>query len=231
MESREQRYYSEQYQYLERIDARNKEKIHIIWVDDDGEFLNFGKMFLERTGNITVAITTKATDIFDLLSSGLYSAIITDLEMPVFHGRDLIIQIRDTLKNIPIIVISGNEDPKEIEFLTREYKIQYYKKGGDIIDVLKNVYRFLTGDFYINNQSQEGCSGYKKPEMDPLMYSVLVHDLLNLLTIQAFSLDTMMDYYNGNDKIFSELANMHVTLKKIIYTVQEIRDLGSRENS
>ncbi|OQA59523.1 MAG: sensor protein RstB [Euryarchaeota archaeon ADurb.Bin294] len=229
-----ERFFSEQYQCPEIEKKKTNNAIQIIWVDDDATFLEMGKMLLEKSGIISVTTTTRVNDVLVLLSLGSYHALITDLDMPGYHGRDLIIHIRDNGSNIPIFVVSGSEDIKEIEFLTQHYQVQSYKKDSNIIQILQEISRTLIWDLSeiainpdFHGMIPQKSALFEMQKKDNLLQSVLFHDLMNLLTIHALNLESMMDHYKYSDEVFLELSDMHVLLEKIIKTVQEIRDINT----
>lgn len=85
----------------------------ILFVDDNEEILTLGKLFLERSGTMTVDIVPSATTAIGKLSRGKYDAILSDYHMPVMNGIELLHRVRDEFGDIPFILFTG-DDAQEI---------------------------------------------------------------------------------------------------------------------
>ena len=56
--------------------------IRVLYVDDQSDLLDIGKLFLERGGQFSVDIITSAPTSLTLLNTKKYDAIISDYQMP-----------------------------------------------------------------------------------------------------------------------------------------------------
>ena len=60
--------------------------ITVLYIDDEPELLEIGKLFLEESNDIFVTTADSATDALDLLQNKKFDAIISDYQMPLMDG-------------------------------------------------------------------------------------------------------------------------------------------------
>lgn len=84
-------------------------KLHILLVDDEIEIASLIASVLERSGN-TVDVAGDGIAALELLKDnpGRYDLVITDSNMPVVSGIQLIEHLRETCFPGKIILLSGN---------------------------------------------------------------------------------------------------------------------------
>ncbi|MCQ2578559.1 MAG: response regulator [Treponema sp.] len=95
-------------------------KIKVLAVDDNKMNLDIIKLMLSKTGaNITEATNgQEAVDLYRASNDGDFSIILMDISMPVMNGYEATTEIRNSGRldsNIPIIAISANAFPEDIE--------------------------------------------------------------------------------------------------------------------
>ena len=66
----------------------------ILYVDDEPDLLEIGKLFLERSGEFNVDIITSAPEALSRLTSNMFDAIISDYQMPGMNGIDFLKKVR-----------------------------------------------------------------------------------------------------------------------------------------
>lgn len=81
---------------------------------------------LELTGVTTRSVAT-AEEALTCLASTAVTALVTDLNLPKMDGFELIETVR-AHSNIPIMVISGDNDPRTLERLTALGANAYFEK-------------------------------------------------------------------------------------------------------
>ena len=81
----------------------------ILIVDEDGKNRSFLHEFLEDMG-YTCEEAENGADALKMLEGGDFRLVITDNQMPVMRGLELIenLHLRDSLKGIPTILLTGN---------------------------------------------------------------------------------------------------------------------------
>lgn len=89
--------------------------INVLLVDDDINCLNIYKSVLEEVCNITVVSSAKEA-IKELLCNNFH-VIFLDLNMPNMNGYQFIEFLKkyDNFNKIPIIILSGENDDKQIK--------------------------------------------------------------------------------------------------------------------
>jgi len=88
------------------------EKIRVLHVDDDAEFLAVAKQCLEEQGKLQVDTALSAEEALEKLRNSEYDAIIADYQMPCKNGLELLKELRKEGKNVPFILFTckGKEE-------------------------------------------------------------------------------------------------------------------------
>ncbi|MFA4859662.1 PAS domain S-box protein [Methanoregula sp.] len=105
--------------------------ITLLYVDDEPELLELGKVFLERSGDFSVSVASSAAEGLDLLSRQAFDAIISDYQMPVMDGIDFLKQVRTTYNGIPFILFTGRGREEVVIEAINNGADFYLQKGGD----------------------------------------------------------------------------------------------------
>jgi len=105
--------------------------IRVLYVDDEPDLLEIGKLFLEREGAFVVDTFTSATDAITRLNTERYDAILSDYQMPEKDGITFLKQVRETGNTTPFIIFTGRgREEVVIEALNNGADF-YIQKGGD----------------------------------------------------------------------------------------------------
>ena len=92
----------------------NPQKTRILWVDDDKSILELGKALLNLMGYES-RTATNGREALNLLEKEFCPIVITDLQMPIMNGYDLIQAIRKNYgQKCFIIAVSGSQEYLEI---------------------------------------------------------------------------------------------------------------------
>lgn len=103
----------------------------VLYVDDEPELLQIGKIFLERHGKFRVDTATSASEGLKLLESGNYEAIVSDYQMPVMDGITFLKKIRASGNTIPFIIFTGKSRQEIVIQALNEGADFYLQKGGE----------------------------------------------------------------------------------------------------
>jgi PAS domain S-box-containing protein len=104
--------------------------ISVLYVDDEPDYLDLCKWYLERTKEFTVTTASSASGALDLIPSHAIHAIVSDYQMPGMDGIGLLKQVRATDKTIPFIMFTGR-GREEIAVEAFENGADFYlQKGG-----------------------------------------------------------------------------------------------------
>jgi len=103
----------------------------ILYVDDEPELLETGRLFLERAGQFIVDTNCSASACLPLLSSGNYDAVISDYQMPEMNGIEFLERVRSSGNTIPFILFTGR-GREEVAIQALNAGADFYlQKGGD----------------------------------------------------------------------------------------------------
>jgi len=99
-------------------------KLKLLYVEDNIEIRNSTARMLENFfDDITVGVNGK--DGLDKFSQKKFDLILSDINMPVMNGLDMIKNIRAIDENIPIIIISAHNETN-FKNNASNYNIDYY---------------------------------------------------------------------------------------------------------
>jgi len=105
--------------------------ISVLCVDDETVLLDVTRVFLERTGEFSVATSISAQEAIALLADHSYDAIVSDYQMPGMDGLALLKHIRAEKNAVPFILFTGKgREEVAIEALNLGADF-YLQKGGE----------------------------------------------------------------------------------------------------
>jgi len=113
-------------------------KKKILAVDDQEEVLNLLKWVLERDLSCSVTVATNGYQALNLLNREEFDLVITDLNMPLMNGYELVKKARKNYGNsFPMIILSS-----EISSLPDmgRYNVLLAKKPLDIRDFVSQAH-------------------------------------------------------------------------------------------
>lgn len=106
-------------------------KIHTLYVDDEQSLLEIGKLFLERSHDISIDTDLSAKNALEKARSGTYDAIISDYVMPEMDGISLLKEIRKSGSRIPFILFTGKGREEVVIDALNNGADFYLQKGGN----------------------------------------------------------------------------------------------------
>lgn len=117
---------------------------HFLITDDDALQLSLMKeIFAQYPVQITT--TTDASTVVELLERETFDLVFTDIQMPKIDGFELVKQIRNhpnlTLRNIPVIALSGKRNLTEEDFLKAGFTTSHPKPIvlEELLDLLQYI--------------------------------------------------------------------------------------------
>ncbi|MDF1562481.1 MAG: response regulator [Deltaproteobacteria bacterium] len=107
----------------------NEVGLRVLLVDDDTFVLKLLTDFLEREG-LTVVTVSDALQAIDAVERERFDMVVTDYNMPMMHGGQLLEQIHAQVahRNVPVIVMSASQDPDLADRLLRAGAAYYMPK-------------------------------------------------------------------------------------------------------
>jgi chemosensory pili system protein ChpA (sensor histidine kinase/response regulator) len=122
-------------------EVRRRPKVLV--VDDSISIRKYVQRFLDRMG-YEVEAAPDGMEALNIMSRIKFDAVITDLEMPVMHGYDLIAEMKrnPALMNIPVIVLTSRAGEKHrqkaIEMGAQDYLVKPFEEQ-EMLGALKNL--------------------------------------------------------------------------------------------
>ncbi len=107
----------------------------IIYVDDDVDDRElFKEAMLKTDGIINIVYANNGAEALEIMDNDndltqSLCLIVLDLNMPFLSGREIfnIIKTKDTLRNIPVAILSSGQNPNDILFF-KEQGVPYFTK-------------------------------------------------------------------------------------------------------
>ncbi|HAK59730.1 MAG TPA: hypothetical protein DCO77_05020 [Nitrospiraceae bacterium] len=118
-------------------------KPRILVVDDSISIRKFVQRFLDRAG-YEVAVAPDGVEALTAMGAEKFDVVITDLEMPVMHGYDLIAEMKRSpeLKKIPVVVLTSRAGDKHrqkaLEMGAQDYLVKPFDEQ-DMLGTLKKI--------------------------------------------------------------------------------------------
>jgi chemosensory pili system protein ChpA (sensor histidine kinase/response regulator) len=125
-----------------------KRKLKLLVVDDSISIRKYVQRFLDRMG-YDVEVASDGIEALTIMGRMKFDAVITDLEMPVMHGYDLMAEMRKSLElmNIPVIVLTSRAGEKHRqkarEMGAQDYLVKPFEEEG-LLGTLKRVLSGVT---------------------------------------------------------------------------------------
>ncbi len=117
----------------------------VLLVDDDATILRVGRSFIERLA-VEVHQAASGNQARVLLAAGLRpDVVVTDLSMPDGSGAELLASVRSAAatRAVPVIVLTGTTDEKEVEALWALGCTEVYRKPVRYDALLERVAEHL----------------------------------------------------------------------------------------
>ena len=103
----------------------------ILYVDDEPDLLDIGKLFLEESGDFTVTTALSAPEGIRLLEQEKFDAIISDYQMPDMDGIQFLVEVRSRFGPIPFILFTGRGREEIVIQAINSGADFYIQKGGE----------------------------------------------------------------------------------------------------
>jgi chemosensory pili system protein ChpA (sensor histidine kinase/response regulator) len=123
-----------------------KRRPRLLVVDDSISIRKFVQRFLDRSG-YEVQVASDGLEALTIMGRMKFDAVITDLEMPVMHGYDLMAEMRKKLEfmNIPVIVLTSRAGDKHRQKALEMGAQDYLVKPFEEQEMLGSLKKLLSG--------------------------------------------------------------------------------------
>jgi PAS domain S-box-containing protein len=105
--------------------------LRILYVDDEPLLLDLAKLFLERTGPFSVDTVDSAVAALERIKNTIYSAIISDYQMPEMDGIRFLKVLRSSGNLTPFIIFTGRGREEVVIEAFANGADFYVQKGGE----------------------------------------------------------------------------------------------------
>ena len=105
--------------------------LSVLYVDDEPDLLEIGKLFLEQSGEYAIDTTISAADALIRLEQKKYDAIVSDYQMPEMDGIKFLQMLRNRGDQIPFIIFTGRGREDVIIEALNSGVDYYLQKGGE----------------------------------------------------------------------------------------------------
>jgi len=105
--------------------------IRVLYVDDEPDLLEIGKLFLENSGDFSVTTISSVPAALDLLKKIPFDAIISDYQMPGMDGIQFLVEVRSRVGSVPFILFTGKGREEVVIQAINSGADFYLQKGGD----------------------------------------------------------------------------------------------------
>ncbi len=104
--------------------------LRVLYVDDEPDLLEIGKIFLEKDGAFAVDTLSSASEAIAQLKMERYDAIISDYLMPEMDGIMFLRQLKVSGNTTPFIIFTGRGREEVVIEALNEGAAFYLQKGG-----------------------------------------------------------------------------------------------------
>jgi PAS domain S-box-containing protein len=153
--------------------------ITLLYVDDEPELLDLGKIFLERSGQFSVKTTSSTYQALEMLHSGQYDAIISDYQMPEMDGIEFLKRVRGSGNTIPFIIFTGRGREEIVIQALNEGADFYLQKGGEPLPQFAELAHKIRQAVH-QRRTEASNRDYERREAD----------IINFLPDATFAIDT-----------------------------------------
>lgn len=197
--------------------------ISVLIVDDEPDLLEVAKLHLERSGAFSVDTCRSAKSALAALEKHRYDAIISDYDMPVMNGLDLLKELRILGDQTPFIILTGTAPgPGDIVIDALNAGAMFYLRKGKNLDA---PFSDLTHKIHLAVQKQQSLCDMQR------FAAISRHDLLNKVAalsgygelIRAHTDDpAIIDYLHKQQLIL-------IAIRERVHFSGDYEEIGARE--
>lgn len=114
----------------------------ILVIDDDGIVRDALFVFLTRAGHEVFTAADGANGV-QVFKAALPDLVVLDRDLPILSGSGVFDKIREVSKTVPILILSGYNDPEEVGAYLRSGAAAFLPKSEGLSPVLAEVDRLL----------------------------------------------------------------------------------------
>jgi two-component system, NarL family, invasion response regulator UvrY len=153
------------------------DKIRVLLADDHQLFRKGLSIILNQTTSIVVVgEASDGQEVFDLLDSGLVcDVILLDVNMPRFNGIQTMMRLNRRGNQIPVLILSMDEDELTIIQLIKLGIRGYILKDADPEELISSIRQVMLKKFFLNGALSDKLANAlenKKRDFDGLLENI-----------------------------------------------------------
>ncbi len=179
------------------MDKMDKNKIKVLLVEDDRvDALSVQKMLTgEKDGPFTVEYASRLTEAIELLEKTHFDVVLLDLGLPESVGLETLVQMRERVTHVPVVVLTGEGETLSIDAL--QHGAQDYLIKGHINSVaLQRCLRYA-----IERKKIRDSLWIKDRIIESSINAIAITDLQGKLTYANNSFLKLWGYESSEDVI------------------------------
>ena len=110
---------------------KKPDRIPVLYVDDEPQLLEIGKLYLEKKGPFVVDTAESAVNVLKNVDLCRYECIVSDYQMPGMDGIRFLQELRSRKNRVPFILFTGKGREDVVIEALNSGADSYLQKGGD----------------------------------------------------------------------------------------------------
>ena len=206
--------------------------IKVIIVDDDPMVAEFNRRYVELVdGFSVVAMAHTANEALDMLNKHDIDLILLDVFMPGINGLDLLVQLRQEIKGVDVIVISAACDrhsiKKALQFGAVDYIIKpfEFERLQTALAVFKNLTHLMEDQDRLSQMELDQCLAVKEqalPAQGPQLPKGVDRNTLTAVWEQIKEMDNTLF---STEEMAQYIGISRVSMRKYLEFLRQIKVL------
>lgn len=113
-----------------------KKKEKILVIDDDTAVLNCIKLSLQDLGHYSITVCDDPKQALQILQTQDFATVISDVNMPVISGLDILKEVKLIDEKLPVILITGNTETEILRQAIHLGVYEFLKKPFEMSDLI-----------------------------------------------------------------------------------------------
>ncbi len=195
--------------------------LRILYVEDDPSTREVVSNILTMLCRRVIAVET-AEEALNIYKDEMPDIILSDVDLPGINGIEMVKEIRETNKTIPIILLTAHTEVEYLMDAVKLHLVDYITKPLDIKkltmalqdsakEILENgeiLVKFITGALYNVDQNISNFNNeeYRMTNMESLFLNLLLKNRHRTVSTEQI-LETVWDYDEGSESALKSLIN------------------------